>query len=46
MTMPVSYVEINSSDAEQSRQFLAEVFGWEFQPFARSDYLVAPAGVA
>jgi predicted enzyme related to lactoylglutathione lyase len=41
MTQPVTYVEINSPDVERSAAFFAAVFGWQFQPFAAPDYLVA-----
>ena len=44
MTMPVTYVELNSPDLEATAGFLAEVFGWQLQPFAAPDYLVAPHG--
>lgn len=44
MTQPVYYVEINSPDLNASRQFFAEVFGWDPQPFAAPEYLVAAAG--
>lgn len=46
MSQPVSYVEFNSPDLEATRTFLAEVFDWQFQPFAAPDYLVAPHGDA
>jgi predicted enzyme related to lactoylglutathione lyase len=44
MTMPVTYVEINSPDLDATRTFLASVFNWEARPFAAPDYLVAPHG--
>ena len=44
MTAPVSYVELNSPDLAATRRFFADVFGWEAQPFATSDYLVASHG--
>jgi len=44
VTMPVTYVELNSPDLEATAGFLAEVFGWQLQPFAAPDYLVAPHG--
>ena len=44
MTMPVTYVELNSPDLEATTGFLTEVFGWQLQPFAAPDYLVAPHG--
>ncbi|MGW6195593.1 VOC family protein [Kribbella sp. NPDC055110] len=44
MSQPVSYVELNSPDLEVTNTFLSEVFGWQFQPFAAPDYLVAPHG--
>ena len=44
MTTPVSYVELNSPDLEATTAFVRDVFGWEPQPFAASDYLVAPHG--
>jgi predicted enzyme related to lactoylglutathione lyase len=46
MTQPVYYVELNSPDPKQTKDFFAEVFGWDPQPFATADYLVAPAGEA
>jgi predicted enzyme related to lactoylglutathione lyase len=46
MTVPVSYVELNSPDLSASARFFADVFGWELQPFAAPDYLVAPHGSA
>jgi len=49
MTRPVTYVELNSPDLERSARFFRGVFGWDPQPFAAPDYLVAaanaPAGV-
>jgi predicted enzyme related to lactoylglutathione lyase len=44
MTAPVTYVELNSPDLNATAAFMAEVFGWEPQPFAAPDYLVAPHG--
>ena len=44
MTTPVSYVELNSPDLEATTAFVRDVFGWEPQPFAAPDYLVAPHG--
>jgi predicted enzyme related to lactoylglutathione lyase len=38
----VTYVELNSPDLERSTAFFEAVFGWEFQPFASPEYLVAP----
>jgi predicted enzyme related to lactoylglutathione lyase len=46
MSQPVSYVEFNSPDLEATKTFLSDVFGWQFQPFAAPDYLVAPHGTA
>jgi predicted enzyme related to lactoylglutathione lyase len=46
VTVPVSYVELNSPDLEASARFFEAVFDWEFQPFASQDYLVAPRGHA
>jgi predicted enzyme related to lactoylglutathione lyase len=46
VTVPVSYVELNSPDLERSTRFFETVFGWEPQPFAAPDYLVAPHGDA
>ena len=42
MTTPVTYVELNSPDLEATSAFMRTVFGWEPQPFAAPDYLVAP----
>lgn len=44
MTQPVTYIEINSPDLGATSGFFAKVFGWEPQPFAGPDYLVAPHG--
>ena len=44
MTMPVTYVEINSPDLDRSAAFFADVFDWQLRPFADPGYLVAPAG--
>jgi predicted enzyme related to lactoylglutathione lyase len=44
MTAPVTYVELNSPDLEATAAFMRDVFGWEPQPFAAPDYLVAPHG--
>ena len=44
MTQPVTYVELNSPDLNATSTFTADVFGWEPQPFAAPDYLVAPHG--
>jgi predicted enzyme related to lactoylglutathione lyase len=44
VTLPVTYVELNSPDFEATASFLTEVFGWQLQPFAAPDYLVAPHG--
>jgi uncharacterized protein len=44
VTLPVSYVELNSPDLAASTAFFEAVFGWEPQPFADPGYLVAPHG--
>lgn len=44
MTLPVTYVEINSPELDATRTFFAAVFDWQAQPFATPDYLVAPHG--
>ena len=44
MTQPVTYVEIHSADHRRSEEFFRKAFGWEAQPFAAPDYLVAPHG--
>jgi predicted enzyme related to lactoylglutathione lyase len=44
VTLPVTYVELNSPDLARSAAFLEAVFGWSLQPFATPDYLVAPGG--
>lgn len=44
MNQPVSYVEFNSPDLDVTTRFFGEVFGWQPQPFAAPDYLVAPHG--
>jgi predicted enzyme related to lactoylglutathione lyase len=44
MTLPVTFLEINSPDLARSSAFFAAAFGWEMQPFASPDYLVAAAG--
>jgi predicted enzyme related to lactoylglutathione lyase len=46
VTQPVAYVELNSPDLDATARFFAAVFGWEPQPFAAPDYLVAPHGDA
>jgi hypothetical protein len=46
MSQPVSYVEVQSPDLAASSGFFTAVFGWEPQPFAAPDYLVAPHGDA
>ena len=46
MSRPVSYVEVQSPDLEASTGFFRKVFGWDPQPFAAPDYLVAPHGDA
>jgi predicted enzyme related to lactoylglutathione lyase len=37
-------MEINSPDLERSSALFSATFGWELQPFASPDYLVAPSG--
>ena len=44
MTRPVTFMEINSPDLERSSTFFSAAFGWELQPFASPDYLVASSG--
>ena len=44
MTIPVSYVELNSPDLEATTRFFQDIFDWEPQPFADPSYLVAPHG--
>src|SRR5262245_16811111 len=44
MSMPVTYVELNTPDLEVTAGFLRSVFGWQPRPFAAPDYLVAPHG--
>ena len=44
MTVPVSYVELNSPDLDASVRFFEDVFGGAPQPFADPSYLVAPHG--
>jgi predicted enzyme related to lactoylglutathione lyase len=34
MTLPVTYVEINSPDLDRSATFFAHVFDWKLRPFA------------
>lgn len=46
MTMPVTYIEINSADMTTTREFFSDAFGWDFQGFGSDDYLVAPHGSA
>ncbi len=46
MTIPVSYVELHSPDLSRTASFFEAVFGWQLQPFATPDYLVAPHGDA
>ncbi len=40
---PVTFVELHSPDLVATRAFLVGAFGWDPQPFAAPDYLVAPA---
>ena len=44
MSRPVSYLEVQSPDLGASTAFFQQVFGWDPQPFAAPDYLVAPHG--
>jgi predicted enzyme related to lactoylglutathione lyase len=44
VNQPVTYVEIHSADHRRSEMFFREAFGWEPQPFASPEYLVAPHG--
>ncbi len=44
MNQPVTYVEIHSADHRRSETFFRDAFGWEMQPFASPEYLVAPHG--
>jgi uncharacterized protein len=44
MTLPVTYLEINTGDLDATTTFFETVFGWQHQPFAAPDYLVAPHG--
>jgi uncharacterized protein len=44
MTSPVTYVEFNTPDLPAATRFYAAVFGWDPQPFAARDYLLAPTG--
>ena len=44
MTLPVTYVEINSPDLDRSATFFADVFNWTLRSFADPGHLVAPAG--
>jgi len=41
MIEPVYFVELNSPDLPASAAFFRAVFGWDPQPFAAPDYLVA-----
>ena len=44
MTLPVTYLELNTADLGATTAFFADVFGWQLQPFATADYLVAHHG--
>ena len=46
MTEPVYFVELNSPNHSASAEFFRAVFGWDPQPFAAPEYLVAPHGEA
>lgn len=46
MMEPVYFMEINSPNQAESAEFFRAVFGWDPQPFAAPDYLVAPHGDA
>ncbi len=39
---PVTYLELGTPDLDRCRAFFREVFGWDPQPFAADDNLVAP----
>jgi len=40
MSQPlIAHIEIPSTDLERSKEFLKNVFGWEFKPFG-NDYLL------
>jgi hypothetical protein len=45
MTTSVTYVELDSPELEATTAFMREVVGWEPQPFAAPDYLVAPGSI-
>jgi uncharacterized protein len=45
MANPVVHFEICGKDAEKTRAFYGQLFGWEYQMFGAMDYgIVAPAG--
>lgn len=44
MNQPVTYVELHSADLDATRKFFGAAFGWQPQPFASPEYLVAPHG--
>ena len=44
MTLPVTYLELNTADLDATTAFFEAVFGWRLQPFAAPDYLVAHHG--
>ena len=43
MTASIYYVELHTADLDTTRRFFTDAFGWDPQPFAAPDYLVAPA---
>lgn len=45
MANPVVHFEIAGSDAEKTRSFYSQMFGWEYQSFGDDGYgIVSPAG--
>ena len=44
MTLPVTYTEIHSPAPELTSRFMSQAFGWNIEPFAVPEYLVADAG--
>jgi uncharacterized protein len=44
MGAPVTWFEINTSDAKAAREFYAEVFGWNLQVLDEANYALVDTG--
>lgn len=45
MGAPVTWFEVNSSDAQAVREFYAELFGWKLQVLEEANYALVDTGV-